>query len=170
MIEEFNGYDDYWMFSKHRKKSLDPLTQIQYIDLKTYLPDDILTKVDRASMANSLEVRPPLLDHRLIEFVLNIPAKMRYQNGEKKYLFKKVMANRLPKEIIYRRKKGFGVPWKSWEKELDPWINEFIVHGQCVEQGILNPKGLKDSISHLSGLQKWALLVLEQWKRDNSIN
>ncbi len=80
--DELEGYDDYWHFQRYWREQLDPVTRMQYLDLKTYLPDDILTKVDRASMAVGLEVRPPFLDHRLVEAVFALPASVRLPGGE----------------------------------------------------------------------------------------
>jgi asparagine synthase (glutamine-hydrolysing) len=92
----------------------DPLSRIQYVDMKTYLADDILVKVDRASMANSLEVRCPLLDHRLMELVAQIPSGLKLHKGQGKYIFKKALEGILPAPILTRSKKGFAVPVAEW--------------------------------------------------------
>ena len=105
------GRDPRWHLREHWHEDLDPLTRAQVLDLHTYLPGDILTKVDRASMAVSLEVRPPLLDHELVEVVLSLPVSVR---GHGKALLKRAMVGRIPDTIIQRPKKGFSVPWNVW--------------------------------------------------------
>lgn len=110
----FNGYDPLWFFRKFWRDELDELTRMQYLDLKTYLNDDILTKVDRTSMANSIEARVPLLDHKLIEFVFSLPTEIRNKNYEKKYILKKALQDMLPAEVLYRKKKGFSIPANQW--------------------------------------------------------
>ena len=92
----------------------DPLALVQYLDLKTYLVGDINTKVDRASMAHSLEVREPLMDHPLVEWLATLPSTLKLRGGEGKCLLKKAMEPRLPKEILYRPKQGFAVPLARW--------------------------------------------------------
>jgi len=93
---------------------LDPLSRLQDLDIKTYLPGDILTKVDRMSMANSLEARVPLLDHRLVEFGCGLPPEIRMRRGVTKYLLRRVLRGRIPPELLTRPKQGFGVPLESW--------------------------------------------------------
>jgi asparagine synthase (glutamine-hydrolysing) len=93
---------------------LDALSQLQDLDLKTYLPGDILTKVDRMSMANSLEARVPLLDHPLVEFACSLPPSLRFRDGNTKYLLKRALAGRVPAEVLTRPKQGFAVPLESW--------------------------------------------------------
>jgi len=92
----------------------DPLSRIQYVDVKTYLTDDILTKVDRASMANSLEVRCPLLDHKLMELIASMPSSLKLKGKIGKYIFKKAMEKHLPADIVHREKMGFAVPLAQW--------------------------------------------------------
>lgn len=110
------GYDAVEVFREHAKAAPtdDPLSLAQYLDLKTYLPGDILTKVDRASMAHALEVRVPLLDHKLVEWISGLPVDLKRRNGEGKYLLKKAMEAYLPHDILYRPKKGFAVPLAQW--------------------------------------------------------
>jgi len=165
--KNLNDYDDYWYFRQFWNKDLDPLTRAQYLDLKTYLPSDILTKVDRASMAVSLEVRPPLLDHELIEFVFKLPSALRFKNGEKKYLLKKTMKDILPFEILKRGKKGFSLPWNSWKGKTRSWVDQFLLNGECIKQGILNGKVFRDNLPILSGNRLWTFIMLEQWLRGN---
>lgn len=165
--KNLNAYDDYWYFRQFWNKDLDPLTRAQYLDLKTYLPSDILTKVDRASMAVSLEVRPPLLDHELIEFVFKLPSALRFKNGEKKYLLKKTMKDILPFEILKRGKKGFSLPWNSWKGKTRSWVDQFLLNGECIKQGILNGKVFRDNLPILSGNRLWTFIMLEQWLRGN---
>src|SRR4029077_10420204 len=110
------GYDSVEVLRYHydRANTTDPLSRIQYVDIKTYLVDDILVKVDRASMANSLEVRCPLLDHKLMELIAQIPSSLKLRNGQGKYIFKKSLQKILPPEILNRRKKGFSMPVAEW--------------------------------------------------------
>jgi asparagine synthase (glutamine-hydrolysing) len=107
-------YDDYWYFRKYWENDLDIFTRLQYLDLKTYLVDDILTKVDRASMLASLEVRVPLLDHRLVELAFSIDHSVRNKYCKKKYIFKKMLVKYLPETILNREKKGFSIPFFDW--------------------------------------------------------
>jgi len=93
---------------------LDPLSRIQDLDLKTYLPGDILTKVDRMSMANSLEARVPLLDHQLVEFACSLPPDLRFRDGKTKFLLKRALEGRVPADVLTRPKQGFTVPLESW--------------------------------------------------------
>jgi asparagine synthase (glutamine-hydrolysing) len=113
---QLNGYDSADVLRYHyaRAETTDPLSRIQYVDMKTYLVDDILVKVDRASMANSLEVRCPLLDHKLMELIARMPSGLKLQNGNGKYIFKKSLERVLPSDILTRRKKGFAVPVAEW--------------------------------------------------------
>jgi asparagine synthase (glutamine-hydrolysing) len=113
---ELQGYHALEVFRRHAKRAptSSGLSMVQYLDLKTYLPGDILTKVDRASMAHSLEVRGPLLDHTLVEWLAGLPPDMKLRNGNGKYLFKRALEPYLPKDLLYRPKMGFGVPLAAW--------------------------------------------------------
>ncbi len=113
-----DSYDDYWYFRKFYRKDLPLFTRLQFMDFHTYLHDDILTKVDRASMAVALECRVPLLSTELIEFVFSVPEKIRYHGKELKGLMKYAFIKRLPKEIISRDKKGFSIPTGRWQPKL----------------------------------------------------
>ena len=113
---ELGGYSAFDVFEHHaaRADTDDPLALIQYLDLKTYLVGDINTKVDRASMAHSLEVREPLMDHELVEWMATLPSSHKVQGAEGKYLFKRALEPRLPDAVLYRPKMGFSVPLARW--------------------------------------------------------
>ncbi len=134
-----HGYDAVEVFREHAKAAPtdDPLSLAQYLDLKTYLPGDILTKVDRASMAHALEVRVPLLDHKLVEWISGLPVDLKRHNGEGKYLLKKSMESYLPHDILYRPKKGFAVPLAQWfrgplRQRLQSALSSEVLHGAGV--------------------------------------
>jgi asparagine synthase (glutamine-hydrolysing) len=116
VLKQLNGYDSVEVLRAHydRTATTDPLSRIQYVDIKTYLVDDILVKVDRASMANSLEVRCPLLDHKLMELIASMPSALKLHNGSGKYIFKKALTRLLPAEVLTRRKQGFSMPVAEW--------------------------------------------------------
>lgn len=112
-------YDMFWAFRKYYRKELPPMTRVQYLDLKTYLPGDILTKVDRVSMAASLETRVPFLSRKLIEFSFSLSEEDRCPNGMQKGLLKKTYEKAIGRNITYRRKMGFCIPVNFYgEKNL----------------------------------------------------
>jgi len=168
--QSLQGYDSIEVFRKYydRAGTNDLLSRIQYVDMKTYLPDDILAKVDRASMAVSLEVRAPLLDHHLLETAARIPSTMKLRGRQGKIIFKKAMAQILPTDILDRRKQGFAIPLNRWfRKELKDMAYEAIFSSP---DGILDPvflkrvwdqhqKGYYDRSAHL-----WAVLMFRKWK------
>src|SRR5215471_615067 len=146
------------------------LDALLYIDSKTYLPGDILTKVDRVSMAVSLEARVPLLDHKLIDFVTRIPASMKMTGLEQKHLFKRAVADLVPEEILTRPKQGFGVPIQQWiNQQLRERIRDTLTDARFRDRGIVSrhytdilldehERGRRD---HSMAL--WSLLMLELW-------
>jgi asparagine synthase (glutamine-hydrolysing) len=158
--------------SKFRAVSdLDIMSQLQYVDVREYLTDDILVKVDKSSMFNSLETRAPLLDQYLAEYVASLPSTIRTRNGTLKYLLKKVAADLLPAEILSRRKKGFSVPIKHWFRgDLTDYIHDMLDSTRARQRGLFNPEYIrfllqahasKKLLNHSDGL--WALLCLELW-------
>ncbi|MEX2274158.1 MAG: asparagine synthase (glutamine-hydrolyzing) [Actinomycetota bacterium] len=159
--EEFRDYDDYWRIRSSWKDDLDPITRLQVVDLETYLPDDILTKVDRASMAVGLEVRPPLLDHILVEKVLGLPPKTRVPGGEPKGLLKRAMRGTLPSEVLDRPKRGFSAPWNEWSDRFGPWALERLRTGAAVDHGLLRSDF--DAGGRRGGAKLWALLLLDRF-------
>lgn len=133
---ELRGYDPLDRFRQIYDQApfADPLSRIFYLDLKTYLVDDILTKVDRASMANSLEVRVPLLDHKVVEFAHSLPLHLKIHSGQGKYLLRKVAARHLPAAHLALQKKGFRVPMASWMRhELRDWVREAILPASAAD-------------------------------------
>src|SRR5690349_23125954 len=113
---QLGGYRAVELFRRHARatQGWHPLSVVQYLDLKTYLVGDINTKVDRASMANSLEVREPLMDHPLVEWLAKVPSSFKVRGNEGKVLLKKTMEPHLPHEVLYRPKMGFAVPLSKW--------------------------------------------------------
>jgi len=146
------------------------LSSLQYLDLKGYLPLDILTKVDRMSMAHSIETRVPLLDHVFVEFAARIPPELKL-NGSGKFIFKQAMRGILPDEVIDRPKQGFAVPLGRWFRgRLGGFLRDVLLSRRCRERGILNPAYLERLIAlHERGrpldLQLWTLLSFELWCR-----
>jgi asparagine synthase (glutamine-hydrolysing) len=166
------GYDTFDLFQSYyaRAGSVDHLSRIQYVDVKTYLPDDILVKVDRASMANSLEVRAPLLDHRLMELVATMPSSMKLRASTGKYILKKAFQGRLPDEVLYRPKMGFAVPIASWLRDdLKEMAESVLFPSQ--DDGLLNTATIRRIWSeHQSGLRNrstelWTLLMFRLWQQ-----
>jgi asparagine synthase (glutamine-hydrolysing) len=153
--------------------SFDPINGELYLDLKSYLADDIMVKVDRMSMAASLEAREPLLDHKLVEFAFSLPGRLKLNGLETKWIFKKTMERLLPRENIYRPKEGFSIPIKHWlRQELREVMLDYLSEKRIKEAGLFNYGLIKTMIDgHLSGRknwshQLWTLLVFEIW-RDN---
>jgi asparagine synthase (glutamine-hydrolysing) len=160
---EFRGYDDHWHVRRFWNPDLDPYLRMQYVDLKTYLPDDILVKVDRASMAWGLEVRPPMLDHVVVEQVLALPLSVRIPGGEPKGLLKRAVAGLVPQEVLDRPKKGFSVPWPAWLDSIRPWAMADLRAGTAVRAGILGPLWERSLDAPNRGARLWSLLMLERW-------
>jgi len=168
--QSLGGYDTLDVFRAHyeRANTNDLLSRIQYLDIKTYLADDILAKVDRASMAVSLEVRAPLLDHQLMEKVARIPSTLKLKGRTGKYIFKKAMAPTLPDDILHRRKQGFAIPLGQWFRQELREVTEKTLFGSS--DGILEPayltkiwkqhqRGHYDRSAHL-----WSVLMFRKWK------
>lgn len=169
---ELDGYDSLDVFRHYYEKADtdDPISRIQYVDIKTYLPDDILAKVDRASMANSLEVRAPIVDHKFMELIASIPSSLKLRGRTGKYIFKKALSGHLSEEILYRKKMGFGVPLARWfrneikdlayssifEQHNDSLFDQATVKQIWQEhQG-----GFRDRATEL-----WTILMFRMWQR-----
>jgi asparagine synthase (glutamine-hydrolysing) len=168
------GYNAVDVFRRHAKHAGadDPLALVQYIDLKTYLVDDINTKVDRASMAHSLEVREPLMDHPLVEWLATLPSHYKLQAGEGKWLFKRAMERHLPHDLLYRRKMGFAVPLAAWLRgPLRDRMTAAIEGERLADSAYFNPDALRRlarqhaSGSHDHSAPLWSLLMFEAFLR-----
>jgi len=171
---QLGGYDPFESFLDHFKgaPASDPISRVQYVDIKTYLTDGILTKVDRASMAVSLEVRCPLLDHNLMELAARIPARLKLRGRVGKYIFKRAMSSLLPPQIISRRKQGFVVPLAEWFRgELRELARSTLLSGST-RDGILNDLAVTRLWNqHQSGLRDhsrplWAILMFRMWQKN----
>lgn len=154
----------------------DPVLRVMQLDAVSYLPDDILAKVDRAAMAVSLETRVPLLDHRVYELAWSLPADYRYAGGTGKRLLREVLRQYVPDALIDRPKMGFGVPIGSWLRgPLRPWAEELLDERRLRDQGLLDPGPVRAAWEgHLSGAvdekyRLWAVLLLQAWLEEQAV-
>lgn len=167
------NYDPYQRLMSHFSVAshLDVTARQQYVDVQAYLADDILIKVDKASMFNSIETRLPMLDQYLAEYVSSLPSTMRIRNGMLKYLLKKVAADLLPPEILTRPKQGFSVPIKHWFRgDLISYAQDLLVSQRAQQRGIFNSQFVCDLLKAHTNIRSvnyskaiWALLCLELW-------
>lgn len=148
----------------------DQVAAAQLLDLRLYLPDDLLVKVDIASMASSLEVRCPFLDRELVEFAVRLPTRLKLRGGRRKYLLKRAFDGLVPSANLHRRKQGFGVPLGRWFREdLRSFTEEVVLSPRALERGYFRPEALRDLVrEHVTGRvdhmhRLWALLMLELW-------
>lgn len=168
-------HDPYEQFINafHNVSQLDVTAQMQYVDVRYYLTDDILVKVDKASMLNSIETRAPLLDQHLAEYVSSLPAALRLKNGTLKYLLKSVSSDMLPPEILTRRKQGFGIPLERWFRgKLTSYAHELLESPKALQRGIFNPAYVRNLLNAHESIKQanggygqviWTLLCLELW-------
>lgn len=171
-----NGSSPLKLFREYidRAPARDPLSRVLYLDSKTYLPGDILTKVDRMSMATSLEARVPLLDHMFLEWVTGLPAKWKMRGPDQKYILRK-LAERVgvPKEVLNRPKQGFALPLVHWMRnELKELILTVMLEPRTLQRGYFNPAGVRKLMEeHFQGRRDhsariWRLLAFELWHRN----
>ena len=167
---ELQGYNGIEVMRRHAAGAPTdhPLSLVQYLDMKTYLVGDILTKVDRASMAHALEVRVPILDHQVVEWISGLPPGLKLHGGEGKYLFKKALEPMLPKDVLYRPKMGFAVPLAGWFRgPLRQRVRDSILGDTLLGAGIFDPAYLRRLVEqHQSGVRDysaslWTLLMFE---------
>lgn len=175
---ELGGYNAIEVFRRHAALAErdDPLALIQYLDLKTYLVGDINTKVDRASMAHSLEVREPLMDHELVEWLATLPSSLKVKGNEGKYLFKKALEPMLPNDVLYRPKMGFAVPLARWFRgPLKARVREAVLGDTLAATGIFNRDYLQHLVdAHQSGARDysaplWTVLMFEAFLRQAGV-
>jgi asparagine synthase (glutamine-hydrolysing) len=150
----------------------DPTTRVQYVDIKSYLPEDILVKVDRMSMAHSLEVRAPLLDHKVIEYGAGLPSNLKLHGKVSKYILKKMNEDRLPRDILYRAKQGFNVPLDSWLRgDMKELAHDALFASRSGLHDYFNMKYVKgiwdrhQDKRENNGTSLWGLMMLGLWKR-----
>jgi asparagine synthase (glutamine-hydrolysing) len=153
-------------------KATDPVDRATWTDIMSYLPDDLLVKVDIASMAHGLEARPPLLDHELVELTARIPSNLKERYGQRKYIFKKAMRGILPESTLARKKAGFGLPVDDWFRgKLAGFARETLLSKSATSRGLFRKEAIeqmldehKSGVNH--GIRIWALLTLEEWFRE----
>jgi asparagine synthase (glutamine-hydrolysing) len=170
MARELGGYRAQDVFERHARNAGtdDPLALVQYLDLKTYLVGDINTKVDRAAMAHSLEVREPLMDHPLVEWLASLPSSLKLNGGEGKFLLKKAMEPKLPRDVLYRPKMGFAVPLARWFRgPLRERVRGAVLGPRLAATGLFETATLRELVdAHQSGARDysaslWSLLMFD---------
>jgi asparagine synthase (glutamine-hydrolysing) len=171
---ELGGYNSIQVFRDHaeRARTDDPLALIQYLDYKTWLVGDINTKVDRASMAHSLEVREPLMDHELVEWLATLPSDLKVHGGQGKYVFKSAFEPLLPHDLLYRPKMGFSVPLASWLRgPLSQRMRESVLSDRMMASGYFNAATLQTMVQqHIGGqfdhsTALWMLIMFDAFLR-----
>jgi len=176
VLSSLGDYSALEVFREHEANfdGNDPLSLIQYLDLKTYLVGDILTKVDRASMAHSLEVRVPFLDHEFVEWSATVPYKAKLKHGEGKYVLKKAMEDYLPHDVLYRNKMGFRVPLADWFRgPLKEKLRSALLSEEMKECGLFNMNTIERWVNeHQSGRREysaplWTLLMFASFIRQS---
>ncbi len=171
-VRDFSAYD---VLGIHFQKNRNPdvTTRAQYIDIKTYMTEDILVKVDRMSMAHSLEVRSPILDHKLMEFAGRLPSRLKLNGRESKYIFKKMNEKRLDADILYRKKQGFSIPLAAWMRgELKAFAADTLFSSHSVLKDCFHMAYVKELWNrHQGGKQDfatplWGLMMFGLWHRE----
>jgi asparagine synthase (glutamine-hydrolysing) len=159
-IENYNNICD----------ATDLIERMQYLDVKLYLQDEILVKVDRASMSNSLEVRCPILDKNVIEYASKIPSYLKLNNLTTKYILKKILKDKIPPEILNREKQGFTIPARDWFKdELKGFLSDVFNENRIKKEGLFDYKEITKILNeHFTGRadnrrEIWTLLIFELW-------
>ena len=169
-----SGYDTRDVFAEHlaRTDAKEPLNRMLYVDTKLWLPDDLLARGDKTSMATSLEARVPLLDHKLVEFAASVPQNLKVKGFARKYLLKKASEAWLPPQIIHRKKKGFPVPFTLWfRKEARSFLRDALSPSTVRRRGLFNPVLVEKLLSeHERGFANhtsllYGLLSVELWQR-----
>ena len=190
-IAIFRDYEKEALFSEEFKKELDNKHSFYYLDgafkqcnskdvvdlvmsadIMTNLLDDLLVKMDIATMANSLEGRSPFLDHKMMEFAASIPSDIKIKGTRLKYILKKALSNALPKEILSRGKMGFGIPIDKWFRDdLRKYSYDILMDPKCIRRGYFKKEGIEKILEdHFrakanNGFRIWTLLNLELWHR-----
>jgi len=151
-------------------RSRDPLNRALFLDLETLLPDQVLAFVDRLSMAHSVEVRPPFLDHRLVQFVAGLPGNAKIKAGRVKHILKEAVSDLLPAELLARPKEGFIMPVNEWLiGSLKDYVQATLAPAHLARHGLFRPEAVKNMLAaHYSGAanrgsQIWNLLMLQLW-------
>jgi asparagine synthase (glutamine-hydrolysing) len=166
---ELRGYDALWLYRHFLRDELPGVTALRYLDLKTYLVDDILVKVDRASMACSLEVRPPLLDHRVVEYAFMVDDRLMLAGGRGKNLLRQAARGLVPEAILERPKRGFGSPIRPWLRAgLGSEAMAGVDRWSIAEAGLIEPGYVRQFMrrgTYNRWAKLWALMVLEAWHR-----
>jgi asparagine synthase (glutamine-hydrolysing) len=169
-----DGSDASAVFAEHlaRTDAVDPLNRMLYVDTKLWLPDDLLARGDKTSMAASLEARVPLLDHKLVEFAASLPPHLKVRGLTRKYLLKKVGQAWLPPEIVNRKKKGFPMPMSLWfRNEARSFLRDALSPSALRRRRLFNPSFVEKLLSeHETGFADhgsilWGLLSIELWQR-----
>ena len=172
---QLQGYSAVEVLRRHdaHNPAHDAVSRVQYLDMKTYLPGDILTKVDRASMAHALEVRVPLLDHQLVEWVSGLPVALKLKGSEGKNILKTALQPYLPDDILYRKKMGFSIPLSEWFRgPLLQRLHAVVLSPRLLDTGLFNPVFLKEMVDqHASGRRDygaalWSVLMFEAFLRN----
>jgi len=149
-------------------------TEMMYLDAITFLPNDILTKLDRATMAVGLEARVPYLDHHVVEFAWRIPMSTKIRHGQEKWILRQVLYGYVPKELVERPKMGFGIPLDSWLRgPLRSWAESLLDADRVRREGFFNPRPIREKWDeHLSGKRNWQyhlwdVLMFQAWLEQN---
>ena len=174
-ISSLGGYQAIEVLRRHGENAPDhPVSRVQYLDLKTYLAGDILTKVDRASMAHSLEVRVPILDHELVEWAAGLAPELKLKGREGKHVLKKALEPHLPSDVLYRPKMGFAVPLTDWFRgPLRERVKAMTTSPLLLDTGIFDERFLARIVTeHQSGVRDfsapiWSLLMFEAFRRQS---
>jgi len=173
-VEILNNSIEPIQYILNPNENLNSIEKMMILDAKTYLPDDILVKVDRAAMANSLETRVPFLDHRVVEFAWGLPFDLKLQGGRSKWILREVLYKYVPKELIERPKMGFGIPLDSWLRgPLKEWTYDLLSKENLSKHNLLNNVEITKKIEeHMSGKKNWHyflwdVLMFQSWYNTN---